>query len=82
MQNTVTITAETARHVLWHWGRDGGVQPSTFTQKLMQAIDSADLINTETLRVVYPALVAALKDGNVDTVAHLQAIARGEETGR
>ena len=77
--DTPTITAETARHVLWHWGQPGGAQPGSFTQKLMQAIDSADRINTELLRVVYPALVAALKDGNPNTVANLQRIAAGDK---
>ena len=76
--DTPTITAETARHVLWHWGQPGGAQPGSFTQKLMQAIDSADRINAELLRVVYPALVAALKDGTPDTVTYLQRIAAGE----
>lgn len=71
---TPTIPAETARHVLWHWGQPGGCQPGSFPQKLMQAIDSADRINTEMLRVVYPGLVAALKDGRYG-VDQLQAIA-------
>jgi hypothetical protein len=75
---TPTIPAETARHVLWHWGQPGGAQPGSFTQKLMQAIDSADRINTEMLRVVYPALVGALKSSDPDTVAHLQRIAAGD----
>ena len=57
---TPAIPVETARHVLWHYGQDGGWQPGSFTQKLMQAIDSADHVNTEILRTAYPALVAAM----------------------
>lgn len=77
---TPTIPAETARHVLWHWGQDGGAQPGSFTQKLMQAIDSADRINTEMLRVVYPQLVAALKSTDPDMVATLKRIAAGDQS--
>ena len=73
------VTPETARHILWHWGRPGGAQPGSFTQKLMQAIDSADRVNTEILRVVYPGHVTALKSTDPATVTQLQRIAAGEE---
>jgi hypothetical protein len=72
-----SITPETARHVLWHWGQPGGYQPGSFTQSLMCTIDRADYVHTALLRTIYPALVAALKDGDADTVARLQKIARG-----
>ncbi|SDN18814.1 hypothetical protein [Streptomyces wuyuanensis] len=75
---TQPISPETARHVLWHWGRPGGVQPGSFTQSLMVTIDRADYVHTALLRTIYPALVAALKDGNADTVAKLQTIASGK----
>jgi hypothetical protein len=73
------VTPETARHILWHWGRPGGAQPGSFTQKLMQAIDSADRVNTELLRAVYPGLVTELKSTDPATVARLQRIAGGQE---
>jgi hypothetical protein len=55
-----TFAAETARHVLWHYGADGGYQPGSFTQKLMAAIDAADVVHRARLRVVYPELVDAM----------------------
>lgn len=76
---TQPISPETARHVLWHWGRPGGVQPGGFTQSLMVTIDRADHVNTQMLRTIYPALVAALKSADRDMAAKLQAIARGGE---
>ncbi|WP_405558893.1 hypothetical protein OHV08_33785 [Streptomyces canus] len=55
-----TFAAETARHVLWHYGADGGYQPGSFTQKLMQAIDAADVVHKARLRGAYPELVDAM----------------------
>ncbi|WP_328313137.1 hypothetical protein OG432_24660 [Streptomyces sp. NBC_00442] len=62
----ITIPPEAARHVLWHYGRVGGQQPGTFTQHLMAAIESADVINRATLRGAYPALSAALHMARYD----------------
>lgn len=45
---TPTIPAETANHVLFHYGR-GGYQAGTFTQLLIQTIDHADVINQDKL---------------------------------
>ena len=58
--NSPTIPSETARHVLWHYGADGGWQPGSFTQKLMQAIDAADVVHKARLRACYPELVDAM----------------------
>lgn len=55
-----TFSSETARHVLWHYGADGGYQPGSFTQKLMAAIDAADVVNKVRLRAAYPDLVDAM----------------------
>jgi hypothetical protein len=55
-----TVSSETARHVLWHYGADGGYQPGSFTQKLMATIDAADVVNKARLRAVYPELVDAM----------------------
>lgn len=63
---TPAITEETARHVLWHYGRPGGIQPGLGTQRLMQAIDAADLANVERLRLGFPELVAAMLAAKYD----------------
>lgn len=55
-----TFASETARHVLWHYGAEGGYQPGSFTQKLMAAIDSADVVHKARLRAAYPELVDAM----------------------
>jgi hypothetical protein len=55
-----TISTETARHVLWHYGANGGYQPGSFTQKLMAAIDAADVVHKARLRSAYPELVDAM----------------------
>lgn len=70
-----TIAPETARHVLWHYGADGGYQPGSFTQKLMQAIDAADVIHKARLRAAYPELVDAMNQAanREDGIRHLQA---------
>ncbi|MFD7616621.1 hypothetical protein [Streptomyces sp. NPDC059802] len=74
---TPAITEDTARHVLWHYGRDGGAQPGSFTQRLMEAMDAADIVNLAILSSVYPELVAALyaAKNDVSGIAQLQKIA-------
>ena len=57
---SLTFAAETARHVLWHYGAQGGYQPGSFTQKLMVTIDAADVVNKARLRACYPELVDAM----------------------
>ncbi|MER7151218.1 hypothetical protein [Streptomyces lydicus] len=73
----ITISSETARHGLWHYGAEGGFQPGTFTQRLMAAIDTADVVNTARLRVAYPELVDAmfLAGSSRDGIARLQEAA-------
>jgi hypothetical protein len=75
--NSPTISAETARHVLWHYGVKGGYQPGNFTQRLMQTIDAADVVNTARLRAAYPELVDAmfLAGSSLDGIARLQQAA-------
>lgn len=55
-----TFNSETARHVLWHYGAEGGYQPGSFTQKLMVTIDVADVVNKARLHACYPELVDAM----------------------
>ncbi|MFM9589821.1 hypothetical protein ACKI1J_15140 [Streptomyces scabiei] len=78
--NNRTIPAETARHVLWHYGAEGGYQPGNFTQKLMATIAAADVIHTTRLLTVYPDLVYAmtLAGTREDGIKRLQAVAAGE----
>lgn len=73
-----SIPSETAHHVLWHYGQ-GGYEPGNFTKNIMRSIDSADMVNTELLRSIYPALVAAMDLAGKDPagVAKLRKIAGG-----
>lgn len=76
-----TISAETARHVLFHYGRPQGYRPGSFTRQLMATIDAADADHTARLRSAYPDLVDAmnLAANERDGIAHLTAIANGKE---
>ncbi|WP_406501918.1 hypothetical protein OHA04_37395 [Streptomyces sp. NBC_01590] len=76
---TPVITEDIARHVLWHYGCDGGIQPGSYTERLMETIDAADVVNAEILRGAYPELVAAMLTAKDDIggVEHLQQIAGG-----
>ncbi|MFG3136053.1 hypothetical protein ACGFZA_07500 [Streptomyces sp. NPDC048211] len=69
---TQPITEDTARHVLWHYGSKGGIQPGAFTQRLMETIDAADRVNAEILRGAYPALVTAMLTAKNDSGGILQ----------
>jgi hypothetical protein len=75
-----TIPAETARHVLWRYDRQGGAQPGSFTQHLMAAIESADVVHRAILRDAYPVLSEALHLARYDEegLAKLQRIATGQ----
>jgi hypothetical protein len=75
-----TITTETARHVLFMFGHDGGAQPGRFTRHLICAIECADLVNASQLVEVYPELVAAVRLAKYhdDGIDQLKTIARGE----
>ncbi|MFE7954430.1 hypothetical protein [Streptomyces sp. NPDC057413] len=72
-----TISQETARHVLWHYGQDGGFRPGSFTQLLMQTIAAADVVHTARLRVIYPELIDAMNQAanEADGIARLKAVA-------
>lgn len=75
-----TISSETTRHVLWHFGQPGGWRPTSFTQHLMAAIETADARNQAILRAVYPALSEAVHLARYDEegLTKLQRIAAGE----
>lgn len=57
---TPVITEDTARHVLWHYGRPGGIQAGSFTENLIVTIDMADLPNRALIALGFPELVAAV----------------------
>lgn len=77
--NSPTIPPETARHVLWMFDRDGGYQPGTFTQRLLEAFAAADMVNTAKLADAYPDYAAAFMAASLDPdgIANLQRIATG-----
>lgn len=78
--STPAIPAETANHVLFHFGY-GGYQAGSFTQPLIQAIAAADVVNQDKLATVYPDYVAAVHayQYDPDGIANLQRIAAGEQ---
>lgn len=71
------VPAETARHVLAHFGRPGGHQAGRFTTLLIQTIDAADHTNEQILAEVYPGVVAAVHAAKYhpDGITALQHIA-------
>ncbi|MGW0312070.1 hypothetical protein [Streptomyces flavidovirens] len=74
-----TIPAETANHVLFHYGR-GGYQAGSFTTYILSAFATADEVNFHRLATAFPdygAAVAAIQYDR-DGVAHLQRIADGK----
>ena len=75
-----TIPAETAAHVLFHYGRDGGYQAGSFTDQLITTIDMADPGNRDKLAAGFPDYVAAVVAIQYDPqgVARLQEIAAGQ----
>ncbi|KAF0651337.1 MULTISPECIES: hypothetical protein [Streptomyces] len=62
----VTIPPETARHVLWTFGRDGGHRPGSFTEALIGLLARADETNSLRLGIVYPAEAAAVRLAKYD----------------
>lgn len=76
---TPVIDPDTARHALWHYGATGGYQPGSFTQRLMEAMDAADIDNFHILATAYPVLGAAVAAAKNDPngITELQRIAAG-----
>lgn len=78
---TPTIPAETARHVLWHYGcAGGGWQPGSCIESLITTIDRADEDNRDKLALGFPDYVAAVVAAKYDPngIANLQRLAAGE----
>ena len=76
---TPAIPAETALHVLAHFGR-GGVKPGPFGEQLLTLIARADRQTTARLAEVFPAEAEAIRMAQYDEdgIAKLQAIANGQ----
>jgi hypothetical protein len=73
------VTQSNAAHVLWVMGMEGGVQPGSFVEKLIEAMVVADTENLARLSQGFEGLTAALSvykklEGGV---AILQGIAAG-----
>lgn len=77
-----SIPADVAAHVLWHYGRDGGYQPGSFTTSLLTTMAMADPANLGRLAVGFPAYVAAVTAIQYDPngVEYLTDIAAGRCT--
>lgn len=77
-----TITKETARHVLWVFACEGGYQPGSFTQKLLELLACADPVNAFKLAMTFPAEAEAVRmaKNDKDGIAKLTAIATGQVT--
>lgn len=75
------ISGEIARHVLWHFGADGGYAPGSFTRSLIHTIACADPINAAKLAAAFPGYVVAVGIAQTDEggIAILQRIAGGEQ---
>jgi hypothetical protein len=75
-----TITPEIARHALWHFGQDGGAQPGSFTQHLMNAIAAADPVNRARMRASFPDYVDAMElaFNTMSGIARLQETAAAD----
>ncbi|MFJ8929309.1 hypothetical protein ACIRLA_22290 [Streptomyces sp. NPDC102364] len=75
-----TIPAETARHVLWMFGNEGGYRPGSFTQRLLELLAHADRVNLAKLAQAYPAEAAAvdLAQNDENGIAKLTRISVGQ----
>lgn len=77
--NSPTIPPQTARHVLWFFGADGGTQPGNFTMQLLRLIGYARHDDHAKLAALYPAEAQAMRIGQLDSdgIKTLQAVAEG-----
>ena len=76
---TITIPAETAAHVLWLFGQDGGYPPGSYSEALLSLISRSDVKNTARFAAGFPAETAAVSLAKNDEqgIAKLRAIATG-----
>ena len=87
--NSTTIPPETARHVLWMFGHDGGYQPGTFSQKLLELLAYAPPVQMAKLALGYPVETEAVRLAKYDEdginklkkAAGLVCIRCGDEDG-
>lgn len=69
MSTQPAISPETARHVLWTFGHQGGYSPGNFTQKLLDLLAYAPPVQMEKLALGFPEEAEAVR------------LAKYEETG-
>ncbi|MFI8462035.1 hypothetical protein [Kitasatospora sp. NPDC085464] len=79
----ITISPETARHVLWHYDQPGGARPSTHTRHLLMALATCYPGHYARLALGCPEQAAAmwLAANTQDGTARLQAVASGSAAG-
>lgn len=78
--NSPIIPPETARHVLWMFGYEGGYQPGTFSQKLLDLLAYAPPVQMAKLALSYPVETEAVRLAKYDEngIDKLKALAVGE----
>lgn len=90
MSTTSTvINSETARHVLWTFGHQGGYRPGTYHQKLLDLLAYAPPVELAKLAQVYPSEAEAVRIAKYDEdgteklkrAAGLVCIRCGDEDG-
>lgn len=83
MLSVNSITQDDARHVLHYFGKDGGWQGGSFTQKLLELLGIADLENFQKLSNEFPGLATAylIAADERNGLEILQQIALGNLSG-
>ncbi|MFJ7067540.1 hypothetical protein [Streptomyces sp. NPDC101115] len=76
---SVGIDRETAAHVLWRFGHEGGYPPGDHAAALLRLIAGADVVNRARFAAGFPALAEAVRmaSNDRDGIARLQQIAKG-----
>jgi hypothetical protein len=77
---TPVIDRETAAHVLWMFGQNGGYPPGDYMQDLLTLIARSDMQNTARFALGFPVQTAAVRLAKYDEtgIAQLQTIAARE----
>ncbi|MFD7996879.1 hypothetical protein [Streptomyces mexicanus] len=76
------ISQETARHVLWTFGHEGGYRPGNFTQKLLDLIAYAPPAQMAKLALGFPEEAEAVRLAKYDEtgIDQLKDVAAGRVT--
>lgn len=75
----VVVDRETASHVLWQFGGEGGYPPGDHAASLLRLIAGADVVNRARFALAFPAQAEAVRMASYDEdgIARLQQIAKG-----